>query len=323
MPSKISEEELLQGLREFAEDLGETPTVAEMRDSGPYGTGPYSRAFGSWNAALLEAGLEPNHRVNISDGELCGELRDLADELGHPPSINDLKDSGEFSYRPYIERWGTMRDAREAAGLERDVGGGYDVTDEELIRGFNEFADQLGKTPTAKEMAKDGPYTKTVYQIHFGSWADAVREAGHEPGSLWNSQIELTCPQCNGTFSVAPSQAPDRTYCSRQCHDDWKSENLVGENHWSWKDGGDLYYGDHWQETRSDVLNRDNHRCQSCGVAEDAHRDRTGKGLHIHHVKPLRTFDDAARANRLNNLVTLCRSCHRRWEGVPVRPTLA
>jgi len=216
-----------------------------------------------------------------------------------------------------------MRDAREAAGLERDVGGGYDVSDEELIRGFNEFAEEIGKTPTAKEMAENGPYTKTVYQLHFGSWADAVREAGHEPGSLWNAQVELTCPQCDGTFSVPPSQAAGRTYCSRQCQNRWRSENLVGEKHWGWKGGGELYYGENWEETRSDVLDRDDRQCQSCGLSDQQHRERSGESLHIHHVQPLRSFEGTKRANRLDNLVALCRVCHRRWEGVPVRPVLA
>ena len=29
---------------------------------------------------------------------------------------------------------------------------------------------------------------------------------------------------------------------------------------------------------------------------------------------------DALNANRLDNLLTVCRGCHTRWEGIPLRP---
>jgi hypothetical protein len=75
-------------------------------------------------------------------------------------------------------------------------------------------------------------------------------------------------------------------------------------------------YGEGWPERRKEVLSRDGHRCRWCGISHKEHKDRDdlfppGKGLHIHHVVPFRKFDNIERANRLENLIALCDSCHR------------
>jgi predicted HNH restriction endonuclease len=43
----------------------------------------------------------------------------------------------------------------------------------------------------------------------------------------------------------------------------------------------------------------------------NAHRSIwNGEGLHVHHVEKLREFDTPEAANRLENLLTVCRRCH-------------
>jgi DEAD/DEAH box helicase domain-containing protein len=74
--------------------------------------------------------------------------------------------------------------------------------------------------------------------------------------------------------------------------------------------------GPNWEQQRNRARARDGHRCRHCGVAEQPRRAHD-----VHHVQPFRTFgyvrdqnDRYLEANRLENLVTLCRSCHRRVE---------
>lgn len=74
--------------------------------------------------------------------------------------------------------------------------------------------------------------------------------------------------------------------------------------------------GPNWEQQRRLVLVRDGHRCQHCGAPE--HPNRTHD---VHHIQPFRTFgyvrgknDHYLQANRLENLITLCRSCHQRVE---------
>ena len=61
-------------------------------------------------------------------------------------------------------------------------------------------------------------------------------------------------------------------------------------------------YGDDWDKIRYLIYLRDRFTCQDCGII--------GVRLDIHHKIPfLKSFD-----NSLNNLITLCRSCHMKEE---------
>lgn len=83
-----------------------------------------------------------------------------------------------------------------------------------------------------------------------------------------------------------------------------------GELHHRWKGGVDEYYGDNWMCQRRKALRRDDYECQRCGITQSEHRDQTDIGLDVHHQRPIRTFQSPESANTLDNLVTLCRSCH-------------
>ena len=84
-------------------------------------------------------------------------------------------------------------------------------------------------------------------------------------------------------------------------------------------------YGPNWQEQRQRVRARDHYRCTQCGSQEPP-----GRQHDVHHLVPFRTFGYVAgfnenyrEANRLENLVLVCRTCHRRLEsGVRTRTGL-
>jgi DEAD/DEAH box helicase domain-containing protein len=74
--------------------------------------------------------------------------------------------------------------------------------------------------------------------------------------------------------------------------------------------------GPNWDQQRNRARARDGRCCRHCGVPE-----RSDRAHDVHHIQPFRTFgyirgknDRYLEANRLKNLVTLCRSCHRRVE---------
>jgi DEAD/DEAH box helicase domain-containing protein len=68
-------------------------------------------------------------------------------------------------------------------------------------------------------------------------------------------------------------------------------------------------YGPGWDRLREAVRQRDGRRCQVCGAPESGNRQHD-----VHHKVPFRQFLSAAEANRMDNLVTLCPSCHRKAE---------
>jgi DEAD/DEAH box helicase domain-containing protein len=91
-----------------------------------------------------------------------------------------------------------------------------------------------------------------------------------------------------------------------------------------WRDSHNDY-GPNWQEQRQRVRTRDGLRCSQCGAAEPP-----GRQHDVHHLTPFRTYgyvpginEHYLLANRLSNLVLVCRACHQRLEmGVRVRSGL-
>ena len=83
-------------------------------------------------------------------------------------------------------------------------------------------------------------------------------------------------------------------------------------------------YGPNWQQQRKLVLERDNYRCRTCGASgkdPEGSSKPLGSVLHVHHIRPFREFnylpgvnENYIQANQIDNLVTLCPSCHRRAE---------
>jgi DEAD/DEAH box helicase domain-containing protein len=77
-------------------------------------------------------------------------------------------------------------------------------------------------------------------------------------------------------------------------------------------------YGPDWPALREQVRARDNYRCQLCATPE------TNRQHEVHHKTPFRAFTSLAEANRMDNLTTLCHTCHRQVEqNVRIRSGLA
>jgi len=74
--------------------------------------------------------------------------------------------------------------------------------------------------------------------------------------------------------------------------------------------------GPNWAQQRDRARARDGYRCQHCGIVE-----RPGRQHDVHHLRPFRSFgwvpgqnDNYRTANELDNLITLCPSCHQQAE---------
>ncbi len=67
-------------------------------------------------------------------------------------------------------------------------------------------------------------------------------------------------------------------------------------------------YGPDWARIRDRVRGRDKYTCQVCGAVE------TNRQHDVHHKIPFRAFPSYMEANRLDNLTTLCPSCHHKAE---------
>lgn len=86
-----------------------------------------------------------------------------------------------------------------------------------------------------------------------------------------------------------------------------------GEDNPRWLGGHPEYYGSQWPEKREEIRDRDGDVCQRCGdtMAE------LGIAPDVHHIIPVREFDDPNDAHTKENMIQLCKSCHRYVEELP------
>lgn len=77
-------------------------------------------------------------------------------------------------------------------------------------------------------------------------------------------------------------------------------------------------YGPNWNQQKNRTRERDRFVCQVCGLPEK------GTKHDVHHKMPYRWFSSYEEANQIDNLITLCPTCHQRAEmNVKIRSGLA
>jgi len=144
--------------------------------------------------------------------------------------------------------------------------------------------------------------------------ADCVAESEEFLGDSYVKDAEWVtkeCEQCDEPMEILQSRIErgEGRFCSLGCVGDWLSDNIVGEQHHQWKEGETLYRGDWWSARRR-ARERDNYECRVCGMDSS----KLNRELDVHHIRPIREFDDPQESHTLDNVITLCRSCHRKAE---------
>jgi 5-methylcytosine-specific restriction endonuclease McrA len=99
------------------------------------------------------------------------------------------------------------------------------------------------------------------------------------------------------------------SYKAKRCHKcygKYLSIKYQREGHPNWQGGKSFepYYSN-WTETlRDSIRQRDNHKCQCCGMTQEEHLEKYNDKLNVHHI-------DYNKNNcEESNLITLCYKCH-------------
>ena len=151
-----------------------------------------------------------------------------------------------------------------------------------------------------------------------GKWRSENR-TGENAANWRGGNHTYHCEYCGGERELRPCQVTEsgRVFCNRKCKAEWESENWTDETHPAWT-GGRVRYGKGWSEPYKEYIRKQyGHACVICGVSEKTN----GRKLDVHHIQPARSFEDGDEMrHHPSNLIVLCRSCHKRWEGIPLRP---
>lgn len=117
-----------------------------------------------------------------------------------------------------------------------------------------------------------------------------------EKSARWKPELDIKCRECG-----KPTRRLYKAiFCSRKCSSEWKSKHLSRENSPLWKGGSayEDYPSEFNSKFRAEIRKRDGYFCQLCHI-KSFHLD-------VHHI-------DENKKNCLKeNMVSLCRSCHRK-----------
>lgn len=170
--------------------------------------------------------------------DLVEDLKRVVSKLDEPPSERQYGQHGKHSVSALRREFGGIPDAREAAGLDSSEQRGVQnkVSREALLQAIHDLRAELGHTPRRDEMLEHGAFSEQPYRREFGSWAQAVVEAGcepHRPSRYTPEYVRVSCNWCGDTDEVLASQLKnqDNWYCSVGCYAKWQAKNVVGEDH--------------------------------------------------------------------------------------------
>jgi hypothetical protein len=115
-----------------------------------------------------------------TDDMLLRELRDCAKRLGRSPTMREFALDPRAKPHPQtlVLRFGSWNRAKRTAGL---VARRF-ATPEELLRQLRELGAEVGRTPTATDLAgrRSSMPSKSLYWQTFGSFRAALRAAGFD-----------------------------------------------------------------------------------------------------------------------------------------------
>ena len=128
-------------------------------------------------------------------------------------------------------------------------------------------------------------------------------------GRFDGETLEQRCVSCRKVLRVPSwyAKVVQLHFCDDTCRKEWVDQQpdfqpKLGQH--------SRRRGANWEIQAKLARERDAFACQVCGVTEE----ELGRQLHVHHKIPYRSFKSNIEANRLENLVSVCPSCHSRLE---------
>lgn len=132
----------------------------------------------------------------------------------------------------------------------------------------------------------------------YGQWRS---ELTGEDNPKYN-RTPVLCTHCESEMLIQNNklERDDNHFCNMNCYRSWLRRNINGER---------ITYGNNWNKISSTIRDRDG-ECVECGISNKDCTDKYGCQLHVHHITPLKSFENLSKANEPENLISLCPSCH-------------
>jgi hypothetical protein len=234
----MTEEELLNKLRDLADRLGKSPTARDCEADGMMPSiARYKSTFGSWNKAKEAAGLVIlKKRVIRTDTQLINELAKLAKDLNRTPTTRELEPNNLANLGVYTKRFGSWDKALELAGLNKDNYSKFrGASDEELLDALVDLQNSIGREPTAQDCTSTpGVPDPTTYRARFGSFLEAKKLAGLDTYNKFSRKTNEELIATLQAFYNKEGRPPKQSECRVQ--NGLAGPNTYKDRFGSWED---------------------------------------------------------------------------------------
>lgn len=288
---KVTDEELINDLRTVANNLGKKSLKQEdvcKKNGSKYNYKTSIARFGSWDAALKQAGLEGEKSLkgmeygekSIKEEVLLADLVRVANELGNPKiTMTDYNKFGKFTAETMRDRFGSWNQAKQKVNLETIVN---EFTTEELFENILELWTLLGRQPKFGEViSPNSKFHGSTYARRFGSWRGAL-EAFIEFVNADNNHEEPIESKTQLIPINIPVETPKVPQKELKIKRTPRGINL---------------------RLRFTILKRDNFSCRKCGRSPAKDPNII---LHVDHIIPWSKDGETV----IENLETLCEQCN-------------
>lgn len=175
--------ELLEKLKEVADELGHVPTAKEFNAKG-YSSEALKNHFGSYSKALEAAGLEVKNK-KFTKSELIKLYKNLSNQLGRPANSEDLNKLNDFpSASTFAVRFGGIKELKKSLGFKSSNRGGQPkYTKEDIMDMLIKEVEKKQRQLTTNELRnnKNLPcYTTILKYFNTTKISDVWKEVHNE-----------------------------------------------------------------------------------------------------------------------------------------------
>jgi len=215
-----SKQEVISELERVCNLLGHSPSQKEFTQHSNISYKVLYKHFGSLCDALIELGYEPNRYTNVSKEELISDFHNLKKKLDRFPRYKDIEKHGKYSRHFYDKNFNNMEEIIKASDLNKNDKDYNLVTNDELIKELKRLSNEIGKTPTQKEIKNMGKYGNTTYFERFGSLANACLKADLKPNNcigLSNEQLLDELKRVSNMIDGTPTtrDMQQKSFCTK------------------------------------------------------------------------------------------------------------
>ncbi|WP_280587667.1 HNH endonuclease [Halorubrum sp. Boch-26] len=114
----------------------------------------------------------------VSEDEVLADLKRVARQLGHPPTVAEYRENGQYSCPTVAKHFGGSFVSARAAALDVEDDRRPEISSDKLLSDIKRVAEKVDREPSKTDYKERGDYALSTITYRFESWITAKNEAG-------------------------------------------------------------------------------------------------------------------------------------------------